>query len=78
MVETYSSAYLVPRWGEDRGIGNENIYQNRWVNIARPLADLRKLLAGPPMTEQERDRQTLTEARLRNAAGLHGFYRSPF
>jgi hypothetical protein len=28
--------------------------KNCWVSIVRPLAGLRKLLAGPPMTEQER------------------------
>ena len=52
--------------------------KNCWVSIVRPLVGLWELLAGPPMTEQERNRQTLTEARVRNATGLHGFYRTPF
>ena len=52
--------------------------KNCWASSARPLACLRELLAGPSMTEQERNRQTLTEARVRNAAALHGFYRTPF
>jgi hypothetical protein len=51
--------------------------KNCWVSIVRPLARLRELLAGPPLTEQERTRQTLTEARARNAAALHWFYRTP-
>ena len=52
--------------------------KNCWASIIRPLVGLRKLLAGPPLTEQERNRQTLTEARVRNAAALHWFYRTPF
>ena len=52
--------------------------KNCWVSIVRPLASLRELLAGPPLTEQERNRQTLAEARVRNAAALHWFYQSPF
>jgi hypothetical protein len=52
--------------------------KNCWASIARPLGALRELLAGPPMTEQGRNRQTLTEARVRNDAGLHWFYRTPF
>jgi hypothetical protein len=52
--------------------------KNCWASIIRPLAGLRKLLAGPPMTQQDRDRQTLTEARVRNAAALHWFYRTPY
>jgi hypothetical protein len=52
--------------------------KNRWASVARPLTGLRELLAGPPMTEQGRNSQALTEARVRNAAGLHGFYQSPF
>ena len=52
--------------------------KNCWVSIVRPLVGLWELLAGPPMTEQERNRQTLTEARVRNAAALHRFYQSPF
>jgi hypothetical protein len=52
--------------------------KNCWVSIVRPLTALRELLAGPPLTEQERNRQTLTEARVRNAAALHWFYRTPY
>jgi hypothetical protein len=52
--------------------------KNFWASNARPLAGLRELLAVPPMTEQERNRQTLTEARVRNAVDLRGFYQSPF
>jgi hypothetical protein len=52
--------------------------KNFWASNARPLPGLRELLAGPPMTEQERNRQTLTEARVRNAVDLRGFYQSPF
>jgi cytoplasmic iron level regulating protein YaaA (DUF328/UPF0246 family) len=52
--------------------------KNCWVSLVRPLADLRELLAGLPMTERDRRRQTLTEARVRNAAALHWFYRTPF
>jgi hypothetical protein len=52
--------------------------KNRWASIPRPLAGFRELLAGPPMTQQDRDRQTLTKARVRNAAALHWFYKSPF
>jgi hypothetical protein len=52
--------------------------QNCWASIARPLAGLRELLAGPSMTEHHRNRQTLTQARVRNAAALHWFYRTPF
>ena len=52
--------------------------KNCWASIVRPLAGLRELLAGPPMTEQERNLQILTEARVRNAAALHGFYRTSF
>jgi hypothetical protein len=52
--------------------------KNCWASSARPLVGLRELLAGPSMTEQERNRQTLTEARVRNAAGVHGIYQSPF
>jgi hypothetical protein len=37
--------------------------KNCWASNARPLASLRELLARPPMTQQERNRQTLTEAR---------------
>jgi hypothetical protein len=52
--------------------------KNCWASIARPLASLQELLAGSPMTEQDRNRQTLTEARVRIAADLHGFYQRPF
>jgi hypothetical protein len=52
--------------------------KNFWASNARPLAGLRELLAVPPMTEQERNRQSLTEARVRNAAALHWFYRPPY
>jgi hypothetical protein len=52
--------------------------KNCWVSLVRPLARLREFLAGPPMTEQDHRRQTLTEARVRNAAALHWFYRIPF
>jgi hypothetical protein len=52
--------------------------KNCWVSIVRPLAGLRELLAGPPLIEQERNRQTLAEARVRNAVGLYGFHQSPF
>jgi hypothetical protein len=52
--------------------------KNCWASSARPLAGLRELLAGPSMTEQERNRQTLTQARVRNATGLRGFYQNPF
>ena len=52
--------------------------KNCWASIIRPLVGLRELLAGRPMTEQERNCQTLTEARVRNAAALHWFYRTPF
>jgi hypothetical protein len=55
-----------------------NFGSSSWVSVARPLASLWELLAGPPMTEQYRNCQTLTEATVRNAAGLHGFYQSPF
>jgi hypothetical protein len=34
-----------------------------------PLAGLRELLAGPPMTEWDHNRQTLAEANARNADG---------
>jgi hypothetical protein len=51
--------------------------KNCWASIVRPLVGLRELLAGPPLTEQDRNRQTLTEARVRNAAALHWFYRTP-
>ena len=52
--------------------------KNPWASIARPLASLRELVAGPPMSEQDRNRQALTEARARNATGLDRFYRTPF
>jgi hypothetical protein len=54
------------------------LIKNCWASVARPLAGLRELLAGPPMTEQYRNHQTLTEGRVRNAAGLAWFYRTPF
>jgi hypothetical protein len=52
--------------------------ENCWASIVRPLVSLWELLAGPPMTQQDRDRQTLNKARVRNAAALHWFYRTPF
>ncbi len=52
--------------------------KNCWASIIRSLVGLRKLLAGPAMTEQERNRQALTEARVRNVAALHWFYRPPY
>lgn len=52
--------------------------KNFWASLASPLVDLRELLAGPPLTERERRRQALTEARTRNAASLNWFYRTPF
>jgi hypothetical protein len=52
--------------------------KNCWASSTRPLVGLRELLAGPSMTAQERSRQTLTEARVRNAVDLHGFHQTPF
>jgi hypothetical protein len=52
--------------------------KNCWASIVRSLAGLRELLAGPPLTQQDRDRQTLTEARVRNVAALHWFHRPPY
>jgi hypothetical protein len=56
------------------GVGKRNF----WASIVRPLAGLRELLAGPPMTERDRSRQTLAEANARNAAALNWFYRTSF
>jgi hypothetical protein len=77
MDEEPETTQIVPRLTEAESTIATN-KKNCWVSIARPLAELRELLAGPSMTEQERNRQTLTEARVRNAAALHGFYRTPF
>jgi hypothetical protein len=52
--------------------------KNFWVSIARPLVGLWELLVGPPMTERDRRRRTLAEARARNVAALNWFYRTPF
>jgi len=52
--------------------------KNFWTGIARTLTGLRELLAGPPMTERDRSRQALTEAKARNTAALNWFYRTPF
>jgi hypothetical protein len=52
--------------------------KNFWTSIASPLAGFWDLLTGPPMTEQERRRQTLAEARARNTAALSWFYGMPF
>jgi hypothetical protein len=52
--------------------------KNFWASIARPLTGLRELLAGPPMTERDRRRQALTEAKAREATGVNWFYRTPF
>jgi len=54
------------------------LIKNFWASTARPLVGLRELLVGPPMTEQDRNRQILTEARVRDATGLHWFHRTPF
>jgi hypothetical protein len=77
MDEELESTKMVSRLTEaDCTIASNK--KNCWASIVRPLVGLRELLAGPSMTEQERNRQTLTEARVRNAAALHGFYRTPF
>jgi hypothetical protein len=73
-----ASLILCPVGARIEGSGMKTFIKNCWANSARPLVGLRELLAGPPLTEQERNRQTLTEARVRNAADLHGFYQSPF
>jgi hypothetical protein len=56
------------------GVGKRNF----WASIVRPLSSLRELLAGPLMTERDRNRQTLADANARNAAALNWFYRTPF
>jgi hypothetical protein len=73
-----ASLILCPARARIEGSGMRTFIKNCWASNARSLAGLRELLAGPPMTEQERNRQTLTQARVRNAADLHGFYQSPF
>lgn len=52
--------------------------KNVWSGIAKPLTGLWKLLAGPPMTERERRRQALAEAKARSASAQNWFYRAPF
>lgn len=52
--------------------------ENFWASVASSLAGLRALLAGPPMTEQDRRRQTLAEAKIKDAASLNWFYGMPF
>jgi hypothetical protein len=77
MNEEPESIQIVPTLTEVKSTITSN-KKNCWASIARPLAGLRELLAGPPMTDQERNRQTLIEARVRNAAALHCFYRPPW
>jgi hypothetical protein len=71
------SAQIVPRLTEAESTVATN-KKNRWASIVRSLAGLRELLSGPPLTQQDRDRQALTEARARDAAALCWFYRGPF
>ena len=68
---------IVPRLTEAESTIVTN-KKNCWASIIRPLLGLRKLLAGPPMTQQDRDRQALTEAKVRNAAASYWFYQPPF
>ena len=45
--------------------------------VARPLLAMYQLLSGPPMTQRERTRQAITEARTRSTASLNWFQRTP-
>jgi hypothetical protein len=69
---------LCPVGARIEGSEMRTFIKNFWASNARPVASLRELLAGPPMTEQERNHQTLTEARVRNVVDLHGFHQTPF
>jgi hypothetical protein len=73
VAEEPESTQIMPRLTEAESTIVTN-KRNCWASIVRTLAGLRELLAGPPMTQQDRDRQALTEARARNATALHWFY----
>lgn len=73
-AEELAAAQPITRAGSTSGTSKKNF----WASVVGPLASLRELLAGPPMTEQDRRRQSLEEARSRNAAALNWFNRTPF
>jgi hypothetical protein len=77
MDEEPKTTQIVPALTEAESTIASN-KKNCWASTIRLLVGLRELLAGPPLTEQERNRQSLTEARVRNAAALHWFYRTPY
>lgn len=46
--------------------------------VASPLLAAYRLVSGPPMSQRDRNRQTITEAQSRNSATLPWVWRTPW